>query len=353
MMLENIFHVYGILSRFKLRIYENLYLLAGIFILLVFASPISAWSSDTTFTMRGVTVTSTRVIDGIGQLGDYANDVIYAGMKNEVLEIDSLDANRALNNTRQILGRIPGVEITENEMGGFTANGIGFRGFNPYQSIETNTRQDGYNISADLYGYNEAYYLPPMEAVKDITVLRDGAGLAFGPQLGGVVNYELKDGGTKPIELNTSQTTGSYGLFNSFNSIGGTIKDFRYYGFLQYRRLEGWRDNSQQTQWSGFASLKYNPLKDLQIGIEYTSLRNLIQMPGGETDSMFYADPRGSLRNRNWLDSPWDIGAAHINYRINDNSSVNFVSSYLLSQRNLICGMKMYHQTFRIQSDRT
>ncbi|HQT92488.1 MAG TPA: TonB-dependent receptor, partial [Candidatus Kryptobacter bacterium] len=116
--------------------------------------------------MKGVTVTSTRIMDGIGQMKDYGGGVIYAGMKNEVLEIDSLDANKAINNTRQIIGRIPGVDITENEMGGFTANGIGFRGFNPYQSIETDTRQNGYNISADIYGYNESYYLPPMEAVK-------------------------------------------------------------------------------------------------------------------------------------------------------------------------------------------
>ena len=152
-------------------------------------------SSDSTYIMKEVTVTSYKVMDGIGQMKDYARGVIYAGMKNEVLDIDSLDANKAINNTRQILGRIPGVDITENEMGGFTANGIGFRGFSPYQSIETNTRQNGYNISADLYGYNEAYYLPPMEAVKSITILEDGSALAFGPQLGGVVNYELKDGG--------------------------------------------------------------------------------------------------------------------------------------------------------------
>lgn len=111
--------------------------------------------------MKGITVTSTRALDGIGQMKDFAGGVIYAGMKNEVLEIDSLVANKAINNTRQIIGRIPGVDITENEMGGFTANGIGFRGFNPYQSVETDTRQNGYNISADIYGYNESYYLPP------------------------------------------------------------------------------------------------------------------------------------------------------------------------------------------------
>ena len=155
-------------------------------------------------------------MNGVGQMKDYAGGVIYAGMKNEVLDIDSLDANKAINNTRQILGRIPGIDITENEMGGFTANGIGFRGFSPYQSIETNTRQNGYNISADLYGYNEAYYLPPMEAVKNITILEDGSALAFGPQFGGVVNYELKNGGPNSFQVNSSQTGGSYGLFQQF-----------------------------------------------------------------------------------------------------------------------------------------
>ncbi len=175
-----------------------------------------------------------------------------------------------------------------------------------------------------------------MEAVKRIVVMQDGSALAFGPQIGGVVNYELKDGGTKPLDVNSSQTAGSYGLFSSFNSIGGSEGDFRYYGFLQYRRLTGWRANSQQTQWSGFASLKYNPSESLRLGIEYTSLRNLIQMPGEENDSMFYANPQASLRARNWLDSPWNITATHIDYKINDNSSVRLESSYLLSQRNLV-----------------
>lgn len=304
--------------------------------LLVLASRVFAQTPDSTFIMKGVTVMSDRVMDGIGRMKDHADGVIYSGMKNELLEIDSLDANKAINNTRQILGRVPGIDITENEMGGFTANGIGFRGFNPYQSIETNTRQNGYNISADLYGYNEAYYLPPMEAVKSITILQDGSSLAFGPQIGGVVNYDLKDGASSPLQINSSQTAGSYGLFNSFNSIGGTDGVFNYYGFLQYRHMEGWRVNSQQTQWSGYGSLKYDPNEKLHLGLEYTILRNLIQMPGGENDSMFYANPQESLRARNWLDSPWNIGALHINYKINDNTSLNFVSSYLLSQRNLV-----------------
>ena len=286
--------------------------------------------------MNEVTVTSYKVMDGIGQMKDYARGVIYAGMKNEVLDIDVLDANKAVNNTRQILGRIPGVDITENEMGGFTANGIGFRGFSPYQSIETNTRQNGYNISADLFGYNEAYYLPPMEAVKSITILQDGSALAFGPQLGGVVNYELKDGGDSSIQVNSSQTAGSYGLFNSFNSVGGTDGDL---SIMASFNIGVWRAGGKTpSRHNGrvMGSLKYDPTEKLQIGLEYTILRNLIQMPGGENDSMFNANPQGSLRSRNWLSSPWNIVASHIDYKINDNSTLNLVSSYLFSQRDLV-----------------
>ncbi len=51
---------------------------------------------------------------------------------------------------------------------------------------------------------------------------------------------------------------------------------------------------------------------------------------------MFNANPQGSLRSRNWLDSPWNIAASHIDYKIDDNSSLNLVSSYLFSRRDLV-----------------
>ena len=67
-----------------------------------------------------------------------------------------------------------------------------------------NTRQNGYNISADVYGYNEAYYLPPMEAVNRIEFVRGAAALQFGAQFGGLVNYVIKDAPTnKPFEFNS------------------------------------------------------------------------------------------------------------------------------------------------------
>lgn len=308
----------------------------GLFIFSICFSSVIISQTDTTHLLQEITITSYKEMNGIGRMNEYADGVIYAGKKNEVLQIDNLEANKAINNTRQIIGRIPGVNIIETESGGFTANGIGFRGLNPYQSIETNTRQNGYGVSADIFGYNEAYYLPPMEAVKNITFLRGASSLAFGPQIGGMINYELKDGANKPFELTSSQTAGSYGLFNSYNSVGGTLKKIKYFAFIQYRNLDGWRKNSEQQQLSGFGSIKYNPCKNLSIGIEYSLLRNKIHMPGGLSDSTFKIDPRASYRSRNWLESPWNILAAHLSYKITPNVSLTFKSSYLFSQRNLI-----------------
>ena len=288
-------------------------------------------------TLKEVKVSGIRTIRGIGHLPSIKDGIIYAGKKNEVIIVDSLDANKAINNTRQILGRIPGLNITETESSGFTANGIATRGLNPTQSIEMNVRQNGYNISADIYGYNEAYYIPPMEAVSRIEMIRGAASLQFGSQFGGVVNYVLNEApANKKFELTSSQTGGSFGLFNAFNSVGGTMKNWSYYGFIQYRTMDGWRPNSKQWQLSGFGRIEYKPSNKITAGIEYTLLRNKVQMPGGLTDSMFKADPRSSFRARNWLKSPWNIVTGYANFDLSRRTMLTLKSSYLFSSRALV-----------------
>lgn len=291
---------------------------------------------DTTKLLE-IVVKSFKTVNGIGHLSDSKDGIIYAGKKNEIILVDSLDANKSVNNTRQILGRIPGLNIVETESSGFTANGIATRGLNPTQSIEMNTRQNGYNVSADIYGYNEAYYLPPMEAVSRIEMVRGAASLQFGSQFGGLVNYVTKDAPkNKPFELITSQTIGSYGLYNSFNSIGGNYKKLSFYSFLQYRNIEGYRPNSEQTQVSGFAKLQYNYSEKLNFGIEYSLLRNKIKMPGGLTDEQFNTNPQQSTRTRNWIRSPWNILTAFANITPSDNSIISVKSSFLFSSRSLV-----------------
>jgi Fe(3+) dicitrate transport protein len=296
-----------------------------------------AQQKDSVTILKEVTVMGYKAVNGVGHLLETKDGIIYAGKKTEIIIVDSLDANKAINNTRQILGRIPGLNIVETESSGFTANGIATRGLNPVQSIEMNTRQNGYNISADVYGYNEAYYIPPMEAVNRIEMVRGAASLQFGAQFGGLVNYITEDAPkNKPFQFTTSQTTGSFGMFNSFNSIGGNYKKISYYGFLQYRNMDGYRPNSQQWQLSGFGKVQYTPSKKVNMGLEYSILRNRIQMPGGLTDSLFDANPKTSTRTRNWLKSPWNILAGYINLNPSENTTISLKTAYLFSNRSLV-----------------
>src|ERR1700758_3271965 len=108
-----------------------------IFSAFLFSFSIGFAQKTDTVSLGEIEITTYKSMNGIGRMNDADNFIIYAGKKNEVLVIDSLDANKAVNNTRQIIGRIPGLNIMETESGGFTANGIGFRGLNPYQSLET------------------------------------------------------------------------------------------------------------------------------------------------------------------------------------------------------------------------
>ena len=297
----------------------------------------SLYIQSQTTKLDEVKVDAIKTVNGVGHLPQSKNGIIYAGKKTEVILVDSLDANKSINNTRQILGRIPGLNIVETESSGFTANGIATRGLNPIQSIEMNTRQNGYNISADTYGYNEAYYIPAMEGVSRIEMVRGAASLQFGAQFGGMVNYVTKDAPkNKAFEFVTSQTIGSFGLYNSFNSIGGNFKKLSYYAFAQHRYMDGYRPNSEQSQLSGFGKIQYTQSDKLNFGVEYSLLRNKLKMPGGLTDSQFNANPRQSTRGRNWLESPWNVVTAFLNYNPTEKSTLSVKTSLLFSKRALV-----------------
>lgn len=287
--------------------------------------------------LKEIIITDVKSITGMGYLGAHSGHQIYSGKKTEVILLDSLNANTAQNNPRQVLGRVPGANYSETEGSGFPANGIGFRGLNPTQSIETNTRQNGYNITADLFGYSESYYLPPLEAVERIEVIRGASSLQFGSQFGGVINYIMKKGNPyKSFEFTSQQTGGSFGLISSYNSIGGQLGNLNYFGYGQFKQSDGWRPNSQLRQFSGFGGLEYRVSDRLKLGLEYSLLRNKIQMAGGLSDDQFIADSRASFRERNWISSPWNVISAKAEYQVSDHTFLSLTSAQNLSRRSLV-----------------
>ncbi len=287
--------------------------------------------------LSAVRIAASRPLHVIGHLPYVHDAVIYAGKKSEVLVMDSLHANFAQDVERQILGRIPGAHFSETQGAGFPSNGLGFRGLDPTQSQEVNTRQNGVSIAADLFGYPETYYTPPAEALERIEVMRGAASLAFGPQFGGVVNYVTKRGTPDAAPTFVSaQTAGGFGFANSFNSVSGGAGRWTYYGFVHGRADAGWRPNSDVLQATAFVSATYQPSERLSIGFEYTASRNRIHMPGGLSDEQFAQDPRQSFRARNWLASPWNVAALKLSYHPSVSMRLETTVSLQASDRHLV-----------------
>lgn len=257
---------------------------------------------------------------------------IYAGKKTESIQVDGLNANLATNNARQIYRSIPGLNIWESDGAGLQL-GIGGRGLSPNRTANFNTRQNGYDISADALGYPESYYTPPAEGLERIQIVRGAGSLQYGTQFGGMVNFVMKQGGDKPLEVVSRQTVGSWGLFNSFNSVGGTKGKLNYYAFFQYKKGEGWRPNSGFDAKTGYLALGYDFTEALNIKLEYTHMRYEAQQPGGLTDALFEQNPRQSIRDRNWFRINWNLMAATLRYDLSHNTHLNIRGFGLIAGR--------------------
>lgn len=263
------------------------------------------------------------------------DNVLFSGKKNEVLNLSSINGNLTNNNAREIFARIPGVTVWENEGSGLQIN-LGVRGLSPNRSWELNTRQNGVDMSADVFGYPEAYYNPPLEAVETIQMVRGGASLQFGPQFGGMLNYVLKREKDKPFSFETQNTVGSYGIVSSFNAIGGKYKKWSYYLYNHSRSAKGWRENNRFQARNTHAFVEYRFSEKTKISAEYTNSDYEMQQPGGLTDAQFEANPRQSTRTRNWFGVPWNIFAVNFDTKVNSNFDVNVKAFGLVGERNSV-----------------
>ena len=278
---------------------------------------------------------------------------IYSGKKNEIIDLNNTPANTAINSVRQLYSKVPGVNIIENDEAGIQL-GIATRGLNPNRTTEFNSRQNGYDIPADPIGYPETYYTPPSDGLDAIEIIRGAASLQYGTQFGGLLNFKFKQGPTgKPFELVSKQTAGSYGFFNSFNSIGGQDGKLNYYAFYNFKRGDGWRQNTGFNVHNAYVSLKYALNSKLTLGFDYTFMYYQMQQPGGLTDEEFKQNPRQSLRNRNWFSANWNIPALTLDYAIDTTSLLSVKAYALIANRKNVGNLNPLNQPDNILIPRT
>ena len=269
----------------------------------------------------------------IDRLNAVEGNKIYEGKKNELIKLEKLNGNLATNSARQVFAKVPGLNIWESDAAGLQL-GIGGRGLDPNRTSNFNTRQNGYDISADPLGYPESYYTPPMEALARIEVVRGAASLQYGTQFGGMVNFVFKEGPEKKkFEYTTRNTIGSFGLISSYNSVGGSSEKVDYFAYFQHKRGDGWRVNESFKANSGFANATIHLSSKLDLAVEFTHMDYLAQQPGGLTYNMFVTDPRQSRRERNWFEVKWNIPAISLDYQLSDNTKIGLQAFGLVGSR--------------------
>lgn len=260
----------------------------------------------------------------LSRLKDVEGTAIYAGKKTEVILVDQSMANLASNNARQLYSQVAGLNIYQNDDAGLQLN-IGGRGLDPNRTANFNTRQNGYDISADVLGYPESYYTPASEGLKEIQVIRGAASLQYGTQFGGLINFKMKEPNpNKPIELITRNTLGSFGLYTNFTSLSGTKDKFSYYTYFNYKTGDGFRPNSEFESKNVFAHVGYQFNDKTKVTGDVTYMHYLAQQGGGLTDTMFENDPYQSNRARNWFQVDWLLYNIKLDHKFSKQTNFTF-----------------------------
>ncbi len=285
-----------------------------------------------TFTVQGYRAQFAEV----KQLESVHQTYIVSGKKHEVISIQDLPANLAEKTGRQIFAKIPGAFVYDMDGSGNQMN-ISTRGLDPHRSWEYNVRQNGVMTNSDVYAYPASHYGPPMEAVQRIELLRGAASLQYGAQFGGMLNYVIKQADTsKVFGFESINSVGSFGLFSSFNAVGGKKGRLMYYAYYQRRVSNGYRENSRSDAQAQFVSLKYDFSKNFCAKLELGRSTYLYQMPGPLTDAMFAQNPRQATRSRNYFNPDVYVPSLTIEWQINPSTKVNWVNSALLGVRNSV-----------------
>ena len=269
------------------------------------------------------------------RLKDVEGTSIFAGKKSEVILVDQSMANLASNNARQIYNQISGLNIYQNDDAGIQLH-IGGRGLDPNRTSNFNTRQNEYDISADVLGYPESYYTPPSEAIKEIQIVRGAASLQYGTQFGGLINFIMKEPSNKKVEFITRNTAGSNKLYTTFSSLSGRQKKFSYYTYYNYKKGDGFRDNSEYKSNNFYIHLGYEVNRRTKITGEISYLNYLAQQAGGLSDKMFSTAPLQSNRSRNWFGLDWFLFNLKLKHEFSSTSNLSINFFGLDAERNSI-----------------
>lgn len=89
----------------------------------------------------------------------------------------------------EVLRRVPGLTATSTESNGLRLD-VGLHGLDPGRSRRVLILEDGVPISVNPYSEPDVYYVPAVERMRGVEVVKGSGNILFGPQtIGGVINF--------------------------------------------------------------------------------------------------------------------------------------------------------------------
>lgn len=214
-------------------------------------------------------------------LPDVEGTRINAGKKTSNIVMTDLP-EISNDNYRQVIAKTPGLVLSEETT---PLLSIGYRGFEPHRLQFFQVLEDGIPIHADMFGYPEAYYTPPLDAVERIEFVRGGAALMYGPQPAGAINFVMKKPPTDTsFALQSTNLVGSFDYYSNFSSFGGTEGRFGYYGWYNHRQTDGFREANSDyflNAWGGTFAL--DATGPFRMYLNLTAYDEVHGEPGGLT----------------------------------------------------------------------
>ena len=214
---------------------------------------------------------------------------IYSGKKASVIDLDAFPKVQA-NNYRQAFATTPGLLYSEETS---PLVSVGYRGIGePHRMQFFQVLKDGIPIHADMIGYPEAYYTPPLDVVDRLEFVRGGASLMYGPHHGGALNYvTYEPRRDKEFSARSQQVFGSDDLYSTYNSVDGTVGRVGYLAYYNHRQSDGFRSaNSDYRLDGGHFKLKYALTDDSHLTLALDAYEEEHGEPGGLSQTAYAAD---------------------------------------------------------------
>lgn len=278
------------ITRLVLSRKETIALYAMIFLS---SGPVMAAASADTTKMKEVVVTAKTDQKGVEFLPDVEGARIYSGKKTSMISLQERPPI-VNNNQRQVFQKAPGVLLSEESTPLFS---LGYRGLNPDRAQLMQVMKDGIPIVADLFGYPEAYYIPPAEVVEEVEFVRGGSALQYGPQPGGAINFVTKDPVSYPFYLDEQNSIGSHDFYSNYTALSRTQGSLGHYSYFHHRQSQGFRDfNSQYEVYYGGSKIVIRPDDLSKWTLAFDVYEETHGEPGGLTRTDFDVESTKTTR---------------------------------------------------------